>query len=86
MLFSPGLFHRREAKPASWAVRDRVGKDDDDLADDPGALAEAIGPFGGDQALFDTGAAPPSKTGPLAQAVIVIRGGFPQGYLRLQGG
>lgn len=46
MLFNLGLFHKREAKPAQWAVFDSVGKDEDDLIDDLDALAglEAIGP------------------------------------------
>src|SRR3546814_14348494 len=38
MLFSLGLFHKREAKPAQWAVFDSVGKDADDLIDDFEAL------------------------------------------------
>ncbi|QOF73651.1 TM0106 family RecB-like putative nuclease [Aminobacter sp. SR38] len=46
MLGNLGLFHKREAKPAQWAVFDSVGKDEDDLIDDLDALAglEAIGP------------------------------------------
>lgn len=46
MLFSLGVFHKREAKPAQWAVFDSVGKDEDDLIDDLDALAglEATGP------------------------------------------
>lgn len=46
LLFNLGLFHKREAKPAQWAVFDSVGKDDDDLIDDIDALAglEAVGP------------------------------------------
>jgi uncharacterized protein len=46
ILFNLGLFHKREAKPAQWAVFDSVGKDEDDLIDDLDALAglEAIGP------------------------------------------
>ncbi|MBY5462064.1 TM0106 family RecB-like putative nuclease [Rhizobium leguminosarum] len=46
MLFNLGLFHRREVKPAQWAVFDSVGKDEEDLIDDLDALAglEAIGP------------------------------------------
>ncbi len=45
MLFNFGLFHKREAKPAQWAVFDSVGKDEDDLIDDLDALAglEAVG-------------------------------------------
>jgi uncharacterized protein len=45
MLFNLGLFHKREAKPAQWAVFDSVGKDEDDLIDDLDALAglEAMG-------------------------------------------
>lgn len=46
MLFNLSLFHKREAKPAQWAVFDSAGKDEDDLIDDLDALAglEAIGP------------------------------------------
>ncbi len=46
MLFNLGVFHKREAKPAQWAVFDSVGKDEDDLIDDMDALAglEATGP------------------------------------------
>ena len=46
MLFSLGVFHKREAKPAQWAVFDSVAKDEDDLIDDLDALAglEATGP------------------------------------------
>ncbi|WP_370205190.1 TM0106 family RecB-like putative nuclease, partial [Pararhodobacter marinus] len=47
MLFDFGLFHRREAKPAQWAVFDSVGKDEQDLIDDLDALAglQAKGPL-----------------------------------------
>lgn len=46
MLFNLGLFHKREAKPAQWAVFDSATKDEDDLIDDLDALAglEALGP------------------------------------------
>ncbi|WP_246729309.1 TM0106 family RecB-like putative nuclease [Rhizobium ruizarguesonis] len=46
MLFNLGMFHKREAKPAQWAVFDSAGKDQDDLIDDLDALAglEAIAP------------------------------------------
>lgn len=46
MLFNLGLFHKREAKPAQWAVFDSAGKDEDELIDDLDALAglEAIDP------------------------------------------
>ncbi len=46
ILFNLGMFHKREAKPAQWAVFDSVGKDADDLIDDLDALAglEAVGP------------------------------------------
>jgi predicted RecB family nuclease len=46
MLFNLGVFHKREAKPAQWAVFDSVGKDEDELIDDLDALAGlvAIGP------------------------------------------
>src|SRR5690606_38338472 len=45
-LFNIGLLHKREAKPAQWAVFDSAGKDEDELIDDLDALAglEAIGP------------------------------------------
>jgi len=48
MLFNLGLFHKREAKPAQWAVFDSAGKDEDELIDDLDALAglEAIDPAG----------------------------------------
>ena len=44
MLFNLGLFHRREIKPAQWAVFDSAAKDEDDLIDDLDAMAglEAI--------------------------------------------
>jgi predicted RecB family nuclease len=46
MLFNLGQFHKREAKPAQWAVFDSASKDEDDLIDDLDALAglEAMGP------------------------------------------
>lgn len=46
MLFNLGLFHKREAKPAQWAVFDSAGKELDDLIDDLDALGglEAVGP------------------------------------------
>ena len=46
MLFNLGLFHKREAKPAQWAVFDSASKDEDELIDDLDALAglDAIGP------------------------------------------
>jgi predicted RecB family nuclease len=46
MLFNLGVFHKREAKPAQWAVFESVGKDEDELIDDLDALAGlvAIGP------------------------------------------
>lgn len=45
MLFNLGLFHKREAKPAQWAVFDSASKDEDELIDDLDALAglEAVG-------------------------------------------
>ena len=46
MLFNLGLFHKREAKPAQWAVFDSVGKDEDDLIDDLDALGRAGGRSG----------------------------------------
>ena len=56
MLFNLGLFHKREAKPAQWAVFDSVGKDEDDLIDDLDALGglEAIGPARAGQAVDGT--------------------------------
>ncbi|MGP3699787.1 TM0106 family RecB-like putative nuclease [Rhodobacter sp. NSM] len=47
LLFNLGLFHKREAKPAQWAVFDSASKDEDDLLDNLDALAglEAIGPI-----------------------------------------
>lgn len=47
LLFNLGLFHKREAKPAQWAVFDSASKEEDDLLDDLDALAglEAIGPI-----------------------------------------
>lgn len=46
MLFNLGLFHKRDAKPAQWAVFDSASKDEDELIDNLDALAglEAIGP------------------------------------------
>ena len=51
MLFDLGMFHKREAKPAWWAIFDSLGKDDEDLIDDLDAL-------GG---LVATGSAEPVK-------------------------
>ena len=47
LLFNLGLFHKREAKPAQWAVFDSASKDEDDLLDNLDTLAglEAIGPI-----------------------------------------
>lgn len=42
MLFNLGLFHKREAKPAQWAVFDSAGKDEDELIDDLDALAGLV--------------------------------------------
>ncbi|EJC85300.1 RecB family nuclease, putative, TM0106 family [Rhizobium leguminosarum bv. trifolii WSM2297] len=42
MLFNLGLFHRREAKPAQWAVFDSATKDEEDLIDDLDALAGLV--------------------------------------------
>ncbi len=46
ILFNLGLFHKREAKPAWWAIFDSLGKDEDELIDDLNTLGglEAIGP------------------------------------------
>jgi uncharacterized protein len=38
MLFDLGMFHKREAKPAWWAIFDSLGKDDDELIDDLDSL------------------------------------------------
>lgn len=38
MLFNFGLFHKREAKPAQWAVFDSASKEEDELIDDLDAL------------------------------------------------
>ncbi|WP_068110680.1 TM0106 family RecB-like putative nuclease [Tropicimonas marinistellae] len=45
LLLNLGLFHKREAKPAQWAVFDSASKDEDELLDDLDALAglEAVG-------------------------------------------
>jgi predicted RecB family nuclease len=42
MLFDLGLFHRREAKPAWWAIFDSLSKDDDELIDDLDALGGLV--------------------------------------------
>lgn len=46
LLFDLGQFHRREAKPAWWAIFDSVCKETDELIDDLDCLGglEAIGP------------------------------------------
>ena len=46
LLFDLGFFHRREAKPAWWAIFDSFGKDTDELIDNLDCLGglEAIGP------------------------------------------
>jgi predicted RecB family nuclease len=46
MLFNLGMFHRREAKPAWWAVFDSLGREDEELLDDLDAMGglEAVGP------------------------------------------
>jgi len=46
MLFNLGFFHKREARPAQWAVFDSVGKEEAELIEDLDALAglEAVGP------------------------------------------
>ncbi|KKB79713.1 nuclease [Devosia soli] len=38
-LFNLGLFHKREAKPAWWAIFDSLGREEDELIDDLDALA-----------------------------------------------
>lgn len=65
MLFNLGLFHKREAKPAQWAVFDSIGKDEDDLIDDLEALAglEAIGAaVQVDRSVLRTYRFPPQET------------------------
>lgn len=65
MLFNLGLFHKREAKPAQWAVFDSAGKDEDELIDDLDALAglEAIGPPKPDKrSVLRTYRFPPQET------------------------
>lgn len=42
MLFNLARFHKREKKPAQWAVFDSVGKDEDDLIDDLDALGGLV--------------------------------------------
>ncbi len=68
MLFNLGLFHKREKKPAQWAVFDSVGKDEDELIDDLDAL-------GG---LVATGPAKPVKSS------LVRRYRFPPQETRLR--
>lgn len=41
-LFNLGLFHRREAKPAWWAIFDSLGKEEDALVDDLDALGGLV--------------------------------------------
>lgn len=54
LLFNLGLFHKREVKPAQWAVFDSAAKDEDELIGDLDALAglEAIGPVKPDKRSF----------------------------------
>lgn len=42
MLFNLGLFHKREAKPAWWAIFDSLGKEEDELIDDLDALGGLV--------------------------------------------
>ena len=42
LLLNLGLFHKREAKPAQWAVFDSAGKEEEELIDDPDALAGLV--------------------------------------------
>jgi uncharacterized protein len=46
LLFDLGSFHRREAKPAWWAIFDSLGRDTDELIDNLDCLGglEAVGP------------------------------------------
>ncbi|NBZ86450.1 TM0106 family RecB-like putative nuclease [Stagnihabitans tardus] len=47
MLFDLGMFHRREAKPAWWAIFDSLTRDDEALIEDLDALGglRAVGPL-----------------------------------------
>ena len=47
MLFHLGMFHKREAKPAWWAIFDSLGREEDELIDDLDALGglSAVGPL-----------------------------------------
>lgn len=38
MLFDLGMFHKREAKPAWWAIFDSLGREDDELIEDLDAM------------------------------------------------
>tara|TARA_R110002074_G_scaffold378796_1_gene556737 strand:+ start:3632 stop:6931 length:3300 start_codon:yes stop_codon:yes gene_type:complete len=42
LLFNLGLFHKREAKPAQWAVFDSVVKEEEDLIDDLDAIGGLV--------------------------------------------
>lgn len=42
LLFNLGLFHKREAKPAWWAIFDSLGREDEDLIDDLDALGGLV--------------------------------------------
>ncbi|WFU91419.1 TM0106 family RecB-like putative nuclease (plasmid) [Rhizobium sp. CC1099] len=42
MLFNLGLFHKREAKPAWWAIFDSLGQEEDELIDDLDALGGLV--------------------------------------------
>lgn len=64
-LFNLGRFHKREAKPAWWAIFESLGKEDQDLVDDLDALAalEAIGkPYAVAQSQERIYSFPPQET------------------------
>lgn len=42
MLFDLGMFHKREAKPAWWAIFDSLGREDDELIDDLDAMGGLV--------------------------------------------
>ena len=42
MLFNLGMFHKREVKPAWWAIFDSLKREEDELIEDLGALAGLV--------------------------------------------
>ncbi|MBU9697276.1 TM0106 family RecB-like putative nuclease [Rhodobacteraceae bacterium HSP-20] len=42
MLFDLGMFHKREAKPAWWAIFDSLGREDDELIEDLDAMGGLV--------------------------------------------